>query len=120
MRLASAGVLVGMTIVAGVAALGANDPPGVEVTFRAPQAPAAAPASDVQLIVDAAARRVTLLREGTAAWRGRGPIDCITGRRWTDLGDGAGLLAQACVRLRDGAIVGLAGRVPAGTPVAVR
>jgi hypothetical protein len=117
-RMASAGLLVGMTIVAGVAVLTVRDEPPVEVTFTTPAV--SAPAVDTQLVIDREARRVTLMRDGDLAWRGRGPIDCVSGRRWTDLGDRAALVARACVRLRDGAVVALAGRVPAGAPVRVR
>jgi hypothetical protein len=121
-RLASAGLLVGMTIVAGVALTGASGPQPVEVGFRAPQRPAAAApvAGDAQLVLEQDRHRMKLVRDGEVAWRGTGPVDCVTGRHWTSPVDRSRLLATACVRLSDGAIVSLAGRVPAGAAVAVR
>ncbi len=117
LRVASASVLVGMTIVAGVALVAARDDGPVEVTFRTPAA-AAPPATE--LVIDREAHSVTLVRDGDRVWRGRGPADCVTGRRLADLGDRAAIVARACVRLRDGALVALAGRVPVGSPVSVR
>jgi hypothetical protein len=121
-RLASAGVLVGMTIVAGVALGGAWSSQPVEVRFRAPERPAAAPAAatDTQLVIELDRHRMKLVRHEQVAWRGDGPLDCVTGRPWRAFGDSAALVAQACVRLADGAIVSLAGRVPAGVVVDVR
>ncbi len=121
-RLASAGLLVGMTIVAGVALTGAWSSSPVEVGFGAPGRPAAAPAAagDTQLVLEQDRLRMKLVHGGEVAWRGTGPVDCVTGRRWTSVADHAALLAQACVRLGDGAIVSLAGRVPAGTALLVR
>jgi hypothetical protein len=117
MRLASVGVLVGVTIVAGVAVLGASRPAPIEVTYEAPPVPAAAVS---ELVIDRDPRRVTLRTGDELAWRGQGPIDCVSGRPWADLRDHAALLARACVRLRDGAVVGLSGRVPPGATVRVR
>jgi hypothetical protein len=117
MRLASVGVLVGMTIIAGVAVLGASRPAPVEVTFEAPPVPAAAAS---ELVINGEAGRVTLRTGDELAWRGRGPIDCVSGRPWTDLRDHAALLDRACVRLRGGAVVGLSGRVPPGATVRIR
>jgi hypothetical protein len=121
-RIASAGVLVGMTIVAGVALTGAWSTQPVEVGFRAPERPAAAaPAGEeAQLVLEADRRRMKLVRDGEVAWRGTGPVDCVTGRRWPSPVDRTRLLAEACVKLGDGAIVNLAGRVPAGAAVSVR
>ena len=61
-----------------------------------------------------------LVRHGRVAWRGDGPVDCVSGRPWGAPTDRTALVAQACVRLDDGAIVSLAGRVPAGATVQVR
>jgi hypothetical protein len=120
LRVASAGLLVGMTIVAGVALTGASSSDPVEVTFRAPAPVARAPASvQAKLVIDRGSRHVTLLRGDEAAWRARGPIHCVSGRRWKDFGDRVGLVAHAGVRLRDGAVVGLAGRVPEGTALRI-
>ena len=121
-RLASAGVLVGMTIVAGVALRGAWSSQPVEVGFRAPERPAAAPpAGDgTRLVLESDRNRMKLVREGEVAWRGSGPVDCVTGRRWASPVDRTRLLAEACVKLGDGAIVSLAGRVPAGAALLVR
>ena len=94
-RLASAGLLVGMTIVAGVALTGAWSPQPVEVGFRAPQRPAAAPvAGDAQLVLEQDRHRMKLVRDGEVAWRGTGPVDCVTGRRWTSPVDRTRLLAR--------------------------
>jgi hypothetical protein len=127
MRAASAGLILGITIVAGVALSGAWSSGPVEVRFRPPQAPAppaapvAAPAAPgARLVIDRAARRVTLLRHGAPAWRARGPIDCVSGRRWRSFRDRPAIVARACVRLRSGAVVGLAGRVPRRTALHVR
>jgi hypothetical protein len=110
-----------MTIVAGVALTGAWSPQPVEVGFRAPQRPAAAPvAGDAQLVLEQDRHRMKLVRDGEVAWRGTGPVDCVTGRRWASSVDRTRLVATACVRLSDGAIVSLAGRVPAGAAVLVR
>jgi hypothetical protein len=121
-RIASAGVLVGMTIVAGVALTGAWSTQPVEVGFRAPERPAAAlPAGEeAQLVLEADRYRMKLVRDGEVAWRGTGPVDCVTGRRWPAPVDRTRLVAEACVRLGDGAIVSLAGRVAAGAAVSVR
>ncbi len=119
-RLASAGLLVGMTIVAGVALTGAWSPRPVEVGFRAPERPAAAVAGDAQLVLESDRHRMKLVRDGEVAWRGTGPVDCVSGRRWTSPVDRTQLVATACVRLSDGAIVSLAGRVPAGAALLVR
>jgi hypothetical protein len=120
-RIASAGVLVGMTIVAGVALTGAWSTQPVEVGFRAPERPAAAAtAGEAQLVLEADRYRMKLVRDGEVAWRGTGPVDCVTGRRWPSPVDRTRLVAEACVRLGDGAIVSLAGRVPAGAAVSVR
>ena len=119
-RLASAGVLVGMTIVAGVALTGAWSSQPVEVGFRAPERPAAPPAGDgARLVLESDRYRMKLVRDGQVAWRGTGPVDCVTGRRWASPVDRTRLLAEACVRLSDGAIVSLAGRVPAGATLLV-
>ena len=61
-----------------------------------------------------------LVRDGEVAWRGTGPVDCVSGRRWASPVDRTQLVAKACVRLSDGAIVSLAGRVPAGAALLVR
>ena len=121
-RLASAGVLVGMTIVAGVALTGAWSSQPVEVGFRAPERPAAAPlAGDgARLVLESDRHRMKLVRDGEVAWRGTGPVDCVTGQRWASPVDRTRLLAEACVKLSDGAIVSLAGRVPAGATLLVR
>ena len=121
-RIASAGVLVGMTIVAGVALTGAWSTQPVEVGFRAPERPAAAPPAGegAQLVLEADRYRMKLVRDGEVAWRGTGPVDCVTGRRWPAPVDRTRLVAEACVRLGDGAIVSLAGRVQAGAAVSVR
>jgi hypothetical protein len=120
-RLASAGLLVGMTIVAGVALTGAWSPQRVEVGFRAPERPAAASAAgDAKLVLESGRHRMKLVRDGEVVWRGTGPVDCVSGRRWTSPVDRTQLVATACVRLSDGAIVSLAGRVPAGAAVLVR
>jgi hypothetical protein len=120
-RLASAGLLVGMTIVTGIALTGAWSPQPVEVGFRAPGRPAAAPAAGAaQLVLESDRHRMKLVRDGGIAWRGTGPVDCVSGRPWTSPIDRTQLVAKACVRLTDGAIVSLAGRVPAGTAVSVR
>ena len=120
LRVASAGLLAGMTIVAGVALTGAWSSGPVEVRFRAPEAPVVAVASEARLVIDRAARRVTLVRDGSPAWRGRGPVHCVSGRLWRGFDDRAGLVDRACVRLRSGAVVGLAGRVPEGAALKVR
>jgi hypothetical protein len=121
-RLASAGVLVGMTIVAGVALTGAWSSQPVEVGFRAPERPAVAPPAGegARLVLESDRYRMKLVRDGEVAWRGTGPVDCVTGRRWASPVDRTRLLAEACVRLGDGAIVSLGGRVPAGTALLVR
>lgn len=121
-RLASAGVLVGMTIVAGVALTGAWSTQPVEVGFRAPERPAATRpgAADATLVLESGRHRMKLVRDGEVAWRGTGPVDCVTGRRRAAPVDRTRLLAEACVRLGDGAIVSLAGRVPAGAALIVR
>jgi hypothetical protein len=119
-RVASAGVLVGATILAAVALGGAGSSGPVEVRFQPPQAPAAVAPPQARLVVDRAARRVTLVRDGSAAWRARGPIHCVSGRRWRSVENRAALVSHACVRLRSGAVVALAGRVPAGVAVKVR
>jgi hypothetical protein len=121
-RLGSAGVLVGMTIVAGVALSGAWSSEPVEVRFRAPERPASAPAlaTGTQLVIERDRHRMKLVRHEQVAWRGDGPVDCVTGRPWPAFGDTAALVAHACVRLADGAIVSLAGRVPAGAVLLMR
>jgi hypothetical protein len=120
-RLASAGVLVGMTIVAGVALAGAWSSAPVEVGFRAPERPAAAPAAGgARLVLERDRLRMKLVSGGEVAWRGTGPVDCVSGRRWGPVSDRAALVAHACVRLDDGAIVSLEGRVPAGAAFIVR
>ena len=119
-RLASAGVLVGMTIVAGVALTGAWSSKPVEVGFRAPERPAAGPAVDAQLVTQRDTGRMKLVRHGRVVWRGDGPVDCVSGRPRKAPADPAALVARACVRLDDGAIVSLAGRVPEGATVLVR
>ena|SRR5215207_2986277 len=120
-RLTSAGALVGMAIVAGAALMGAWNSQPVEVGFRAPERPASAPvAEDAQLVVERDRFRMKLVRDGEVAWRGTGPVDCVTGRRWNSLADRTQLVAKACAKLSDGAIVSLAGRVPAGTALVVR
>jgi hypothetical protein len=120
-RLASAGALVGMTIVAGIALTGAWSSQPVEVGFRAPERPGeAVVAVDAQLVLERDRFRMKLVRDGEVAWRGTGPVDCVTGRRWPSPVDRTRLVAEACVRLGDGAIVSLAGRVPAGAAVSVR
>jgi len=121
-RLASAGLLVGMTIVAGIALTGAWSPQPVEVGFRAPERPASAPpvGRDAQLVLEQDRYRMKLVRDGEVAWRGTGPVDCVSGRRWSSPVDRTQLVAKACVRLSDGTIVSLAGRVPAGAAVLVR
>ena len=122
-RLASAGLLVGMTIVAGVTLTGAWSSKPVEVGFRAPERPAAAPPvgdDDAQLVLEQDRYRMKLVRDGEVAWRGTGPVDCVSGHRWSSPTDRTQLVAKACIRLSDGAIVSLAGRVPAGAAVLVR
>jgi hypothetical protein len=121
-RLASGSLLVAMAIVGGLALTGAWSPQPVEVGFQAPQRPAAAlpVAGDVQLVLEADRSRMKLVRHGEVAWRGTGPVDCVSGRRWGSPVDRTRLVATACVRLGDGAIVSLAGRVPAGAAVLVR
>jgi hypothetical protein len=125
MRMASAGLILGITIVAGVALSGAWDTGPVEVRFRPPEAATQAPvvatgAPDARLVIDRDARRVTLLRHGAPAWWARGPIHCVSGRRWRSFGDRAAIVARACVRLRTGAVVALSGRVPAGAALKLR
>jgi len=123
LRVASAGVLVGMTVAAGAALVGSWGSDPVEVRFRAPaaSAPHAQPAAaGTRLVIHRAARRVTLVRHGAVTWRGRGPIGCVSGRPWKRLRDRAAVIARACVRLRDGAVVPLAGRVPGGAVVALK
>jgi len=110
-----------MAIVAGAALMGAWNSQPVEVGFRAPERPASAPvAEDAQLVVERDRFRMKLVRDGEVAWRGTGPVDCVTGRRWNSLADRTQLVAKACAKLSDGAIVSLAGRVPAGTALVVR
>jgi hypothetical protein len=126
LRVVSAGVLLGIVIIAGVALGGAGSSQPVEVRFGAPVAPvapaapavAAAPSS--RLVIDRRARRVTLMRAGSAAWHGRGPIHCVSGKRWRSFEDRVAIVARGCVRLRSGAVVALAGRVPSGTALKVR
>jgi hypothetical protein len=112
--LVTTGLVAGVAVVVAAAAL---DPGPATVSVRAP-APAAAPAPDARLVL--AGGRATLVREGVVAWRGRGPVDCVTGAAWRGAGDAATLVSQACVRLRDGALVALAGRVPDGATVVSR
>jgi hypothetical protein len=120
-RLASAGALVGMMIVAGIALTGAWSSQPVEVGFRAPERPGEAVVGvDAQLVLERDRFRMKLVRDGEVAWRGTGPVDCVTGRRWDSLADRTQLVATACVKLSDGAIVSIAGRVPAGTALVVR
>ena len=116
-HVAAAGGLVGLSVAAGVALTSMTTAPRVEVGFSAPAAQAPA---DVRLIVDRSARQVRLVRDGAVLWRARCPIDCVTGRRVESVADGAELVARACVRLRDGAVVGLGGRVPDGAEIDVR
>ena len=118
-HLAGAGALLGLTVAAGIAVTSISTRPQVEVGFSAPEPAVQAPA-DLRLVVDRDAARVRLERDGEVVWRARGPIGCITGERLRGLRDGAGLVARACVRLRDGAVVGLAGRVPDGAAVLIR
>jgi len=118
-HLAGAGGLLGLTVAAGIALTSMSSRPQVEVGFSTPQPAAQAPA-DVRLLVEREGAHVRLESDGAVVWRGRGPIDCITGERLRRLRDGAGLVARACVRLRDGAVVGLAGRVPDGAVLELR
>jgi hypothetical protein len=118
-HLAGAGALLGLTVAAGIALTSLSARPQVEVGFSAPEPAVQAPA-DVRLVLEREGARVRLESGGAVVWRGRGPIDCITGQRVRGLRDGAGLVDRACVRLRDGAVVGLAGRVPPGAEVLVR
>jgi hypothetical protein len=113
LRIASAGLLAGMTVAAGVALVGAWSDAPVEVRFKPPAASAPVP-PEAQLVIDRSARTVTLLRGDAVAWRARGPIDCVTGHRWRSFADGVELVGRACVRLRSGAVVALSGRVPEG------
>jgi hypothetical protein len=118
-HLAGAGALLGLTVAAGIALTSVSTRPQVEVGFSAPEPAVQAPA-DVRLVVEREGAHVRLETGGAVVWRGRGPVDCVTGERVRRLRDGAGLVARACVRLRDGAIVGLAGRVPDGAELVVR
>ena len=118
-HLAGAGALLGMTVAAGIALTSVSDRPQVEVGFSAP-APAVQAPADVRLVIEREGAHLRLTSDGAVVWRGRGPIDCVSGKRVRRLRDGAGLVARACVRLRDGAVVSLAGRVPDGAAVQVR
>jgi hypothetical protein len=117
-HLAGAGALLGLTVAAGIAVTSISTRPQVEVGFSAPEPAVQAPA--VRLVMERERAHVRLETDGEVVWRGRGPVDCVTGERVRRLRDGAGLVARACVRLRDGAIVGLAGRVPEGAELVVR
>ena len=116
-HVAAAGGLVGLTVAAGVALSSMTSAPRVDVRFSAPAPVAQAPA---RLVVEPGAGHVLLVRGGAVAWRARGPIDCVTGRHLRRVADGPGVVTRACVRLRDGAVVGLAGRVPDDAAVDVR
>ena len=118
-QLAGAGGLLGLTVAAGIALTSVSTRPQVEVGFSAPQPAMQAPA-DVRLVVERENAHVRLESDGRVVWRGHGPIDCITGKRLRRLRDRVGLLARGCVRLRDGAVVGLAGRVPDGAAIDLR
>jgi hypothetical protein len=121
----SAGALVGLAVAAGVALIGASSPPRVEVGFsgasppvESPVAPAAPP--EPRLVVERRSLHVRLLRGDEVVWRARGPLGCLSGRRLRRMGDPSRLVARGCVRLRSGAIVTLAARVPAGTRLELR
>jgi hypothetical protein len=121
----SAGALVGLAVAAGVALIGASSQPPVEVGFSAasppvagPVAPAAAP--EPRLVVERRSLHVRLVRGDEVVWRARGPVGCLSGRRLRRMRDASRLVARGCVRLRSGAIVTLAARVPAGTRVELR
>jgi hypothetical protein len=118
-HLAGAGALLGLTVAAGIALTSLSTRPQVEVGFSAPEPAVQAPA-DVRLVIEREGAHVRLESNAEVVWRARGPIDCISGERVRGLRDGAGLVARACVRLRDGAVVGLAGRVPGGALIQVR
>jgi hypothetical protein len=119
LRLASAGLLVGMTVAAGVALMGAWSDAPVEVGFQPPAA-SAPTALEPQLVIDRSSHTVTLMRGEDLVWRARGPIDCVSGRRWRSFADRVALVERACVRLRSGAVVALSGRVPEGTATKLR
>jgi hypothetical protein len=63
---------------------------------------------------------VRLVSEGKVVWRGRGPVGCLSGKRLRRLRSASRLVARGCVRLRSGAVVTLAARVPAGTRLDLR
>jgi hypothetical protein len=119
LRLASAALLVGMTVAVGVALVSAWSDAPVEVRFKPPAA--AAPAAIAQqVVIDRSSHTVTLVRGGDLAWRARGPIDCVSGRRWRSFADRIALVERACVRLSSGAVVALSGRVPEGASLKLR
>jgi hypothetical protein len=122
--LLSAGALVGLTVAAGLALVGASSPPRVEVGFSAASPPVEAPAAVVvpqpRLVVERRSLHIRLVRGDDVAWRARGPVGCLSGRRLRRMRDPSRLVARGCVRLRSGAVVTLAARVPAGTRVELR
>lgn len=120
-RLLWAGLLVGGTVLAVVALIDASAPPRVDVGFSAASpAVEAPPAPELRLVVERRSLHVRLLRGDDVVWRGRGPLGCLSGRRLRRVGSTARLVARGCVRLRSGAVVTLAARVPAGTRVQLR
>jgi hypothetical protein len=122
-RVASGCVLLGLTVAAGIALSGAWSSPRIEVGFTAPKPATQAPvvaAPHSRLVVERRSAHVRLVRDGQVVWRARGPVGCLTGRPLRRLGAATRLVARACVRLRDGAVVTLAARVPQGTDLEVR
>jgi hypothetical protein len=123
----SAGALVGVTVLAGVAVIDSSSPPRVDVGFSTPSAPVRAPVTAAEapppaarLVVERRGLHLRLVSEGKVVWRGRGPVGCLSGKRLRRLGSASRLVARGCVRLRSGAVVTLAARVPAGTRVQLR
>jgi hypothetical protein len=119
LRLASAGLLVGMTVAAGVALVSAWGDAPVEVGFKPPAAAAPAPVAQ-QVVIDRSSRSVSLVRGDVVVWRAKGPIDCVSGHRWRSFADRIALVERACVRLGSGAVVALSGRVPEGAALRLR
>ena len=120
------GALLGLTVATGFVVVDRSGSPRVEVGFTTPSpdveppVTAAAAAPEARLVVERSSLHVRLVRDGEVVWRGRGPVGCLNGKRLRRMRSASQLVARACVRLRNGEVVTLAARVPAGAEVELR